>query len=181
MNIDCRFEIYSKSVERFYGRNTAHGYRTDVVLVLGILHFAYLILNPMRGIHLRFAISSVYPAQVFRVACSLNVLAKQGYWATFQSSKWATLLSDVRSVTPFKLQRPPMPARYCNRLFLWCLLFTHCRHLFLLFVTVAVRNTFLMLVCCPWLLHILAPSDWLIDLSIQVLGTLKVRLSSVSD
>lgn len=118
MNVDCQFEIYSKSVERFYGRNTAHGYRTDVVLLLGILRFAHLILNPMRGIHLRFAISSVYPAQVFRVPCSLNVLAKQGYWATFQSSKWASLLSDVRSVTPFKLQRPPTPARYCNRLFL---------------------------------------------------------------
>jgi len=163
MNVDCQFEIYSKSLERFCGRNTAHWYKTDVILLLGILHFAHLILNPMRWIHLRFTTSSVYPARVFRDRCSLNVLAKQGYSATFQSSKWAALLSDVRSVTPFKLQRPPTPARYHNRLFLWCLLFRHCRHLFFLFVTVAVRNSFLMLVCCPWLLHIRAPSDWPID------------------
>jgi hypothetical protein len=106
MNVDCQFEIYSKSLERFYVRNTAHGYKTGVILLLGILHFAHLILNLMRGIHLRFTISSVYPAQVFRDRCLQNVLAKWGYSATFQSSKWATLLSDVRSVTPFKLQRP---------------------------------------------------------------------------
>jgi len=163
MNVDCQFEIYSKSLERFCSRNIAHGYKTDVILLLDILHFAHLILNSMRGIHLLFTTSSVYPAHVFRDRCSLNVLAKRGYSATFQSSKWATLLSDVRSVTPFKLQRPPTPARYRNRLFPWCLLFTHCRHLFLLFVTVTVPNSFLMLVCCPWLLHIRAPSDWLID------------------
>lgn len=140
-----------------------------------------LVLNTMLGIYLRFTTSYVYPAQVSRDHCSLNVLAKRDYSVTFQSSKWATLLSDVRSVTPFKLQRPPMPARSCNRLFLWCLLFTHSRHLFSLFVTVAVRNSFLMLVCCPWLLHIRGPSDWLIDRSMQVLGTLKIRLSFVSD
>lgn len=163
MKVYCQFEIYSKSLERFCCRNTAHGYKTNVILLLDILHFAHLVLNPMRGMHLRFTTSCVYPAQVFRDRCSLNVLAKQGYSATFQSSKWATLLSDVRAVTPFKLRRPATPARYRNRLFLWCLLFTHYRHLFFLFVTVAVRNSFLMLVCCPWLLHIRAPSDWLID------------------
>jgi len=90
---------------------------------LGILHFAHLILKPMRGIYLRFTTSSVYIAQVFRARCPLNVLARQGYSATFQSSKWATLLSDVRSVTPFKLRRPPTPARYRDRLFLRYLLF----------------------------------------------------------
>jgi hypothetical protein len=167
MNVDCQFEINSKSLERFCGRNTAYGYKTEVILLLGILHFAHLISNPMRGIHLRFTTSCVYPAQVFRDRCLQNVLAKRGYSATFQSLKWATLLSDVRSVTPFKLKRPPTPARYSNRLFLWCLLFTHCHHLFLLFVTVSVPNSFLMLVCCPWLLHIRAPSDWLIDRSMD--------------
>jgi hypothetical protein len=75
-------------------------------------------LNPMYEIYLPVTISSDYPAQVFRVPFSVNVLRKQGYSAMFQSSKWATLLSDVRSVTPFKLQRPPTPARYHNRLFL---------------------------------------------------------------
>jgi len=122
-NVGCQCDIYSKSLERFCCRNTAHGYKMNAIFLLGILHFGHLILKPMRGIHLGFTASSVYTAQVFRARCSLNVLARQGYSATFQSSKWATLLSDVRSVTPFKLRRPPTPARYHNRLFLWCLLF----------------------------------------------------------
>jgi hypothetical protein len=107
-----------KFCNHFVVGKTAHGSTTDVILVLRILHSALPISKAVSEIYSRVATASVCLAQVFRIPGSINVLAEEGYNTAFQSSKWATLLSDACSVTSFKLQRPPAPARYRNRLFL---------------------------------------------------------------
>jgi hypothetical protein len=113
MNVDCQFAIYSKSLERFCGLNTAYRCETDVILLLGILHFARLILNPMHGIHLRFTTSSVLSCTSFqrllltKCPCQAGLHCNVSIFEMGHSSFRCPFRHSIQTATPSNASKVP--------------------------------------------------------------------------